>query len=692
MNILWCDTETYSETPIKDGTYKYTANAEVMLFAYAWNNEPVKVWDRTLNMNPPESLEMAYENVDRIVFHNSNFDRNVIKHSLDWEIPTARIFDTMACAYAHGLPGGLGVLCDIFNVNPEDSKDKAGRNLIHLFCKPQAANRKVRRATRETHPEQWRQFIAYAAKDIDAMRAIYKKLPKWNYKGKEFDLWILDQKINDRGFKVDIELAQKALETINKTQKRLSAKTAEMTDGEIASTTQRDALLRYILAEHGIKLPDMQAATLERRIDDPELPDAIKQLLTIRAQATTSSTSKYKKLLGAVSADGRLRGTLQFCGAHRTGRWSGRTFQPQNLPRPMFKKHFIEEGIEALKVDCLEYLVGDGNVMKMISSAIRGCIVAPKGKKIVISDLANIEGRVAAWLAGEDWKLQAFTDYDNGTGADLYTLAYARAFDIDATSIDKDTLEGYFQRQIGKVMELFLQYEGGVGAFITGADTYKIDLTELAEKAYGIISKEILAEAESMWNWAVEQKRTLGLDKKVFVVCDSLKRMWRGEHPEISSYWKQLSRDVETAIMKPGTSVTSRKLVIKSEGGWLTITLPSGRKLCYPSPRYEEGKLTYAGINQYTRQWGRIGTYGGKLFENICQAVARDVMAENMPHIENAGYEIILSVHDELLTETPDTEDFTEEYLTELLATNPIWAKGLPLAAGGFETYRYRKD
>ena len=429
MNFLWCDTETYSETPIKNGVYRYAADAEVMLFAYALNDEPVKVWDLTSGEPFPRDLHDALKDVKagktKAVFHNSNFDRLVLQSPKAANgnvgivtLEAKDIFDTMACAYAHGLPGALGTLCDIFGVNAEEAKDKTGRALILLFCKPQAINRKVRRATRETHPEQWKQFVNYATKDIDAMRAIYKKLPKWNYKGKEYDLWVLDQKINDRGFQVDTVFAEKALETINRTQKRLSAKTAEMTDGEVASTTQRNVLLQYILAEHGVKLPDMQAATLERRIDDPELPEAVRQLLTIRSQATTSSTSKYKKLLGAVNEDGRLRGTLQFCGAHRTGRWSGRTFQPQNLPRPMFKKNVIEEGIEALKADCLEYIVGDDNVMKIISSAIRGCIVAPEGKKLVISDLANIEGRVAAWLAGEDWKLQAFTDYDTIIGID----------------------------------------------------------------------------------------------------------------------------------------------------------------------------------------------------------------------------------------------------------------------------------
>jgi DNA polymerase len=326
--------------------------------------------------------------------------------------------------------------------------------------------------------------------------------------------------------------------------------------------------------------------------------------------------------------------------------------------------------------------------MELTSNAIRSCLVAPPGKKLVVSDLANIEGRFAAWLASETWKLQAFRDYDAGIGPDLYILAYAKAFNILAEEIVK----GDPRRQVGKVMELMLQYEGGVGAFLTGAATYGIDLDQLAEVAWASIPADVLAEAESAWQWAVDQSRTYDLAKKTYIVCDSLKRMWRRAHPAISSYWPELKYAAIAAITNKGTTVQCRKLKFRRDGQWLRMILPSGRALCYASPKFERGKITYAGVNPYTRQWGRTGTYGGKLFENACQGGALDVMSENMPEIERQDYLIVLTVHDEVITETEDQQDFSARHLSELLAANPPWARDMPLAAGGFEAHRYRKE
>jgi DNA polymerase len=227
------------------------------------------------------------------------------------------------------------------------------------------------------------------------MREVHKRLPKWNYKGAELALWHRDQQINDRGVCMDVQLA---LEAVDLEQKRLAKRTQVMTDGEVQAATQRDALIKHIVESYGVELPDMQRSTLERRMADPDLPSAVKELLAIRLQASTTSTSKYKSLMKGVSSDGRLRGTLQFCGASRTGRWAGRLFQPQNLPRPSLEQDQIDEGIEALKAGCADLLFD--NIMELTSSALRGCIMAPEGKKLVVSDLSNIEGRKLAWLAG----------------------------------------------------------------------------------------------------------------------------------------------------------------------------------------------------------------------------------------------------------------------------------------------------
>jgi DNA polymerase len=326
-------------------------------------------------------------------------------------------------------------------------------------------------------------------------------------------------------------------------------------------------------------------------------------------------------------------------------------------------------------------------VMELCSSAIRGVIVAPPGKKLVVADLSNIEGRMLAWLAGEQWKLQAFREFDAGRGADLYKLAYARAFGISPDAVDKE------QRQVGKVKELMLGYQGGVGAYITGAATYRIDLERMAVTAWDSIPEETRDEAREFLQWQRDQGRgTYGLSDNAFIVCDSFKRLWRASNPAISSWWPELEQACIAAVMRPGETMTCRRHKIRRDGAWLRVRVPSGRYLCYPTPRADEGKLTYMGVDQYTRQWQRLKTYGGKLAENITQAAARDVLASSMQPIEDAGYEIVLTVHDEIIAEAPDSDEFNAAHLAGLMSTVPAWAEGLPLAAAGFEAYRYKKD
>ena len=326
-------------------------------------------------------------------------------------------------------------------------------------------------------------------------------------------------------------------------------------------------------------------------------------------------------------------------------------------------------------------------MMELLSSSLRGCIVAPPGRKLVVADLSNIEGRDQAWLAGEQWKLQAFRDFDEGAGPDLYKLAYGKSFGVKPEAVTKD------QRQVGKVQELALGYEGGVGAFVTFAAAYGIDLEDLARKVLPVAPAWTIDEAGGFHDWTVKQKRpTFGLSRDAFVACDALKRAWRDAHSCISGYWSTLRGAAVQAVEWPGTTFPAGMLKARRDGNWLRIGLPSGRVLCYPSPQVAEGVLSYCGVNQYSRKRGRLKTYGGKLFENVCQAVARDVMAHNMPLIEAAGYQIVLTVHDEVITEAPDAPEFNAQHLASLLAANPPWAPDMPLAAAGFEAYRYRKD
>lgn len=693
MTTLWFDCETFSECDLKSaGTHAYAAHESTCITVAQWavdDGEPVVV-DCT---EPGGTDQYALIDLLRdprvtIVAHNSMFDRTLLRHCWGIDVPVERWQDTMIQAMSHGLPGSLDKIGQIVGLEEDKAKDKRGRELIQLFCKPRPKNSILRRATRETHPDQWAEFLEYSRQDIVAMRAIGKRLPSWNYRAghPELGIWHLDQRVNDRGVAVDLELAHAAIDAVAREQKRLKREVVEQTNGLVTSASKRDQLLAFICAEYGVDLPDMKADTLRRRVEDPDLPEGVRLLLSIRLEATKTSTAKYKALVNATSADSRLRNTMQFAGAQRTARWAGRLVQLQNLPRPDMKQPEIDEGIEALKAGCAELFFS--NTMRLTANTVRGCIVAPPGKKLVIADLSNIEGRGLAYLAGERWKLKAFADFDAGIGEDLYKVAYGRSFNIDPKEATGQ------KRQIGKVMELGLGYEGGVAAFLTFAAVYNMDLEDLAKAVWATASREALENAQGMWNWAQKKKRTLGLPMAVYVACEVLKRAWRDAHAATQALWAAAGEAVRLAIKNPGESFPiGQHLKARRDGAWLRIRLPSGRYLCYINPSVDDdGQITYFGVNQYTRTWGRIKTYGGKLIENCTQAFARDILAYNMPAIEAKGYEIVLSVHDELLTETPDREEYNADELGQMMATAPTWAQGIPLAAAGFETYRYRKD
>ena len=695
MTRLFLDLETYSEVPISHGTHRYAERAEVLLVAWALDDDPVSVWDRTTGDLMPDGLWCALAATPQIEVwaHNSHFDRTVMDHQMGAVCPRAELWrDTMVQALAHSLPGSLGDLCDVLGLPTDKAKDKDGRALVQLFCKPRPASMKLRRATRETYPAEWARFVEYARLDVEAMREVQRRLPAWNYPGRrcgdagaaELALWHLDQRINDRGVAVDGELVRGALAAVAQEKRNLSARTVEMTDGAVTSMTQRNATLNYLAEAHGMLLDDLRASTLKRLLAD-DLDPGLCELLQVRLQASMASTSKYAALERATSADGRLRGTLQFCGASRTGRWAGRIFQPQNIARGSVHGAELDAGIDALRAGCADLVAPD--VMALASSAVRGALVAPPGRKLVVADLSNIEGRVLAWVAGEEWKLQAFRDFDAGTGSDLYKLAYARSFGVEPGAVTKD------QRQVGKVQELALGYEGGVGAFVTFAAAYGIDLDELAAKVLPVAPDWALAEARSFLGWCEkERKPTFGLSTDAFVACDAVKRAWRQSHPAVTSLWADLRGAAIRATEWPETTVRAGMLKARRDGQWLRVGLPSGRVLCYPRPDVAGGVLSYAGMNQLSLKWGRLQTYGGKLVENAVQAIARDVMAHAMPLIEAAGYQIVLTVHDEVICEAPDDPAFNPEHLASLLASTPPWAHGLPLAAAGFETTRYRKD
>lgn len=684
--MLYFDCETYSEVDIKHGGYKYTANCEVTIATYAFDDGPVLTWDATADPLMPSDLADYFESGGLITAHNANFDRNVVNHALGFDIPVQRWRCTMARAYAHGLPGSLDKLSDIYRLG-DKAKDKEGKTLLLFFCKPQKGkDGKAYRATAETHPEKWAKFLEYARRDIVSMRELDRLMPTWNMTDTELTYWYLDQDSNDRGVQIDVEFAEGALRAVDQAQKELKTRTRTLTDDELASTTQRDKTLQYILEAYGVSLPDLTVSTINRRLEDPDLPREVKELLLIRLQASTSSTAKYKAMLKAVNADGRVRGMIQFRGAMRTGRDAGRVIQPQNFPsRDLLPQDQIDQVVEFTKLDALDLYTD--NVMHATSSALRSALIAKPGHKLVAADLSNIEGRYLAWLAGEEWKLQAFRDFDSGIGPDLYIMAYARAFGVDPTQVTKSN------RGVGKVMELALGFEGGVGAFMTFSAAYSIDLAALADMAYDGFPVDVREESHEFYEWFLAQGRsTFGMTEKVFVTCDCFKRLWRQAHPATKGLWKGLQHLARDAIESPGKTLTYGKLKARRTGAWLRIVMPSGRSLCYPYPKVDDhGAVSFMGVNQYTRKWERISTHGGKLAENVTQAGANDVFKNGTLEADRDGYKLVFPVHDELVTEVLDKDDFTAEGLCAAMTRVPTWAKGLPLAAEGFEAYRYRK-
>jgi DNA polymerase len=647
VTTLFLDTETFSPVPITHGTHAYAEEAEVILVSLAVDDDPVQVWDTS----DPErrgsqlsSLQHMIDIADEIVIHNSHFDRTVLRHC-GVNIPVDKITDTMVLALQHSLPASLGMLCDVLGVPQDKAKDKAGKKLIQLLTKPRPKNVKLRRATRETHPDEWRAFIEYARLDVDAMRDVYRRMPRWNNSDRERSLWLADQAINDRGVAVDRDLARSATGAFERTTRALAARTARLTGGVVASLTQRQKLLDYLAVHHNFVPEDMTKGTVTALLKG-DLDPKVRELLEIRQQASATSPAKYGVILNAASTDGRLRGVIQFCGASRTGRDAGRIFQPQNLPRPALKPDVIEQGIEAMKLDCEDLLFD--NVSELCSSSVRGCLVAETGRKLVVADLSNIEGRVLAWLAGEDWKVKAFYDFDRGVGHDLYKITAGRILVKDPGDITKD------ERQLqGKVPELAGGYGGAVGAY-----------RKMGGPVFDAMS-----------------------DDEIQIIVQA----WRKQHPATVSLWYAVERAAKAVIGEPETVREVRGLRFDMKDGWLRIRLPSGRYLSYPNVTLEDGQIWYDGICQFTKQWKRLDTYYGKLVENIVQAIARDIFMGGMRRAEQAGYPVVIRVHDELICETPDDPAFTVAALSDIMTRGESWTTGLPLAAAGHEMHRYAK-
>lgn len=733
MSYLFLDFETFSEADLKKvGSYAYAEHptTEVLICTYAFDDEPVQVWDCTNGSDMPGDLHRALRRLVKpnsrikMVWHNGGlFDRLIMKNCWDFDIPVSNTIDTMIWAFRHALPGSLDALCEVLGVSADNAKDKRGKALIQRFSKPTPKNYKIRRYTAETHPDEWALFIKYAVSDITAMREVFHKLPRWGNSEFEDRVLELDQLINDRGFKVDVALAEAAIEAVEKHKAQLQEEAQRKYGG---SLTGKDFLpiLRELAPAH--RIHNAQKSTLNDLLADDDLPDDARTIIEMRLGAASTASTKYNPLLLGRSSDDRRRGCLQYGGAKRTLRWAGKGFQPQNLARGYYHDDELDKGISAL-------LKGRAHrrfdVAKLTASTVRSCIIPEAGNKFVVADYSNVEGRGLAWLAGEETALDTFR-----AGLDIYCVTAGKMFGMYPDDIKKNFKE---IRQIGKACELGLGYEGGVGAFVTFAKNLGLDLIEMAKTMDGTFPDHIWAATARGYEWAriQEAKRpphpgekddrpSYILDKKVWRTCDAIKRMWRESHPETVAFWRDLKDGILAAVRNPGREFWAgahlrrngeRAIRIwrtvefdssgrKVPGWWLCMELPSGRILSYPGigvsvtkETDEDGRVNtnvrikYQGENQLTRQWTTLYTHGGKACENLVQALCRDLLAYAMINVERGGYPIVLSVHDELVCETPDTPDYTVPELEKLMCALPEWAEGFPLVAEGSEMYRYAK-
>lgn len=757
MSYLFLDFETFSEADLKKvGSYAYAEHptTEVLICTYAFDDEPVRVWDCTDGSDMPGDLHRALRRLVKpnsrikMVWHNgSMFDRLIMKHCWGFDIPVSNTIDTMIWAFRHALPGSLDALCEVLGVSADNAKDKRGKALIKRFSKPTPKNYKIRRYTAETHPDEWALFIKYAVSDITAMREVFHKLPRWGNSEFEDRVLELDQLINDRGFFVDTALAEAAVAAVERHKQELKNEARAKFGGKL---TGKDFLpiLRELAPAYNIY--NAQKATLEGLLEDDDLPDDARTIIEMRLGAASTASTKYKPLLLGRSKDGRRRGCIQYGGAKRTLRFAGKGFQPQNLSRGYYhddptneEKKLVRQPWESdedwnRRLNPLSFginllLKGRAHrrfdVSKLTASTVRSCIIPEKGNKLLVADYSNVEGRGLAWTAGETSALETFR-----AGIDIYCATAGKMFGMDPIEL-KATRKDL--RQVGKCCELGLGYEGGVGAFMTMAKTYGLDLFKMTETMRGTFPDHIWAATARGYEWAriqeakrppkpgkKDERASYVLPKEVWRTCDAIKRMWREAHPETVKFWNDLKDSVIAAIRNPGREFWAGARVRLNgdraiciwrtkekdsqgrfvPGWWLCVELPSGRIMSYPGiglsvtkETDEDGRVTtnvrikYQGENQTTRQWTTLYTHGGKLCENIIQALCRDLLVNGLLTVEAAGYPIVLHVHDECVAETPDTPEYTVKEMGDLLCTLPEWAEGFPLTWAGEEVYRYAK-
>ena len=661
--IIHGDFETRSEVELKDvglDVYARHPSTDVWCFAWAIDDGEPDIWFPGMPAPAPTKL-LAPSQV--LYAHNAQFEIAIWNHIMVPRYGWPKIYPhsvrcTMAMAYAMSLPGSLENASAALGLS--EQKDMAGHRLMMQMSRPRGYDDAGK-------PIWWDDFdkqIAlqnYCKQDVRTEQALCKRL--LTLSPSEQKLWALDYKINQRGVHVDRLAVSQAMTVVKRESDRLNAELFTVTEGCVSSTTEVAALTKWI-QHKGVEIDGLAKADVIDALKLDDVPADVRRALLIRQEGGKTSTAKLRTVLEILGDDDRARGLLQYHAAG-TGRWGGRKLQPQNMPRPSISHEVIEQVLDTLATctpDEAHSIITAlfDNPLTVISDCLRGMISAAPGNILLCADFANIEGRGLAWIAGEQWKLDAFRAYDAGTGPDIYKLSYAKSFRIPVEQVTKEN------RFVGKVQELALGYQGGVGAFQTMAKAYRVEVSD--ERA------------------------------------EEVKVAWREAHPNVVNFWYAIESAAKDAVQRPGlvsyVTVKKAELAFLVKGSFLFCKLPSGRVLTYPYPKLkpimtpwgeEKEQIHYMSVDGKTKKWQETHTYGGKLTENVVQALSRDILAEAMTRLDAEGYPIVLHVH---IGDLVESDEHRHNYLSlfeAYMKQVPKWAAGLPIAVEGWKGKRYRK-
>ena len=663
MIHLSIDLETYSDVNLKKaGLYRYVQSPafEILLFAYSLDGAPTQVVDMAQGEKIP--LEVVHALTDPQCLkhaYNAAFEWYCLSKYMGAQLPPSQWRDTMLHGLYAGYTAGLDATGRALGIPEDKQKLATGKALIRYFCvpcKPTKSNGGRTRNYPHHDPEKWELFKTYNGQDVVAEMEIERRLSVFPVPDFVQKQWETDLLINARGVAVDMDFCEGALELGETIRAQLTDEAVQLSGLQNPNSVKQ--LARWLSAETGDDITSLRKETIKELLGRDNA-DHVQRMLEIRQELGKTSTKKYDAIEAAVCDDGRVRGLLQFYGANRTGRWAGRLVQVQNLPRTYTEPlEFARELVKGRKLDALRTVYGSPN--DTLSQLIRTAFVAAPGNVLIDADFSAIEARVISWLADEEWRLEVFR-----THGKIYEASASQMFGVPLERIKKGNPE-YSLRQRGKVAELALGYQGGVPA-MRQMDTGKL-LADLP-------------------------------DEEIKDIVDK----WRNTNPKIRNLWYSFN-DAAIRVIQNGGSLRVRCCTFARECDCIrgttcmTISLPSGRKLYYVEPSVGENRwggpsITYMGVNDKNK-WGRIETYGGKLVENVVQAIARDCLAQAIEHLEAAGLPVVFHIHDEVVIDTAafDTNDAMLDKVVKIMSAPIPWAEGLPLGADGWVGVFFKKD